>query len=93
MSKNLHGSARAYARRLLKYDYFEHAEMPAGIGEILAWGSKDRFLAARIVQVWMESPHHRRLLLLPSARRAGFGLWAGNFRGHGDVRMAVGRVS
>lgn len=93
MSKSLHGSARAYAKRLIKHDYFHHANLPGGIGETLAWGSKRNFDPAKIVQLWMESPPHRRLLLLPSARKGGFGIWAGNFRNYVDVRMAVGRVS
>jgi uncharacterized protein YkwD len=47
------------------------------VGETLAWGSRNRGAAARIVQAWMQSPPHREEILRPSFRDVGIGVVRG----------------
>jgi Cysteine-rich secretory protein family len=48
------------------------------VGETLAWGWGHGGSANRIVQSWMRSPGHRRVLLRPDYRELGVGVvWGG----------------
>lgn len=47
------------------------------LGECLAWGQGPLAEPAAIVQAWMHSPGHRRLLLARHAREAGIGVARG----------------
>ncbi len=93
LSPWIQGRTREYARTLIRRDVFTHSNVPPGIGEVLAWGTKARMTPRKIAQKWLNSPSHRALLLHPKARKAAFGLWGGKFKRHNGVRMAVGRVS
>jgi uncharacterized protein YkwD len=44
------------------------------VGECLAWGTGTRGTPDGIVQAWMDSPPHRRLVLSARARQLGIGL-------------------
>jgi uncharacterized protein YkwD len=47
------------------------------LGENLAWGSGRRAAARSIVQAWLRSPAHRRILLDPGFRVVGIGIARG----------------
>lgn len=48
------------------------------VGETLGWGWGGGGSAHEIVQAWMRSPEHRRILLTPSYREMGVGVvWGG----------------
>ena len=48
------------------------------VGETLAWGWGAGASPDRIVQAWMHSPEHRRVLLRPRYRELGVGVvWGG----------------
>jgi uncharacterized protein YkwD len=69
VSPSLRRSARRYARRMLRHDYFGHGSRISAsrrfrrLGETLGlnWGWRARW--RRIVRAWMRSPSHRRILL------------------------------
>jgi hypothetical protein len=58
--------------------------------EVVAWGYPD---TAAVVEGWMNSPEHRRILLDPDLGEAGFSrvgaYWTGNFGGAARVRSAA----
>lgn len=59
-------------------------------GEILAWGVGARSTPASLVDAWMDSPPHRRVLLSDRYRGVGIGLRAGTpFGGRGVTAAAV----
>ena len=84
-SEALVGSARSYARRMLKSDYFGHlASIPAGgnflfLGETLAWHSGWRPRVGAAFSRWMNSPPHKAVLLTPTFRFIGTGKARGRF--------------
>ncbi len=49
-------------------------------GENIALASDTHELAARFVQMWLDSPAHRENLLRPGFRYTGIGVWGGNGR-------------
>jgi uncharacterized protein YkwD len=56
------------------------------VGENLAWGTRAKGTARQILRMWMASPSHRRVLLMPSFRDVGLGVeW-----GVPDRRLAGG---
>src|SRR5918998_4476652 len=68
-SYSLFISAKLYARRMMRSDYFGHqARIPVAsrfrmAGETLAWHRGWRLSPRRTVRRWMGSPSHRALLL------------------------------
>jgi uncharacterized protein YkwD len=86
-ARRLCGSARAYALRMLRADFFGHqARLPIACrcrtrGEVLAWHSGLRPRARLVVRMWLASPPHRRLLLSPAFSSLGAGLARGGFIG------------
>ena len=84
-SETLVGSARGYARYMLRHDYFGHlASLPVGgsfqlRGETLAWHTGWRARVARTFRMWMNSPPHRAALLNPAFRYIGTGKAKGRF--------------
>ena len=88
-SSRLADAARAYARDMVRRDFFSHTS-PSGetivdrlarasrlVGENLAWGSGSRATPRAIVRSWMNSPGHRANILRGSYRRFGAGVAAG----------------
>jgi uncharacterized protein YkwD len=61
------------------------------VGEVLAWLIDPRPTAAAVVQAWMHSPGHRKVILRPGFRDAGVGLATGNprIRGGAGATFAV----
>ena len=86
-SGSLNNSSGAYARRMLRHDFFGHGSSidVAGAfrsaGETLAyhtgWDAQPRRTIAR----WMNSPGHRAVLLSPGFRWVGMGLARGRLGG------------
>ena len=44
------------------------------IGEVLAWGAGPRSRPIDVLERWLDSPSHRRILLAPQARDIGIGI-------------------
>jgi uncharacterized protein YkwD len=84
-SEVLTGSARTYARHMLKHDYFGHlALIPSGgnfpiTGETLEWHPGWRRRVAFAFSRWMGSPSHRAVLMSPSFRFIGTGRVSGRW--------------
>ena len=86
-SPSLHRSASAYARWMLRAEYFGHLSRIRAsgrfsmLGETLAWHSGRRARVARTVRRWMQSPPHRALILHPGFRWLGAGMARGRLSG------------
>lgn len=94
-SEDLTGSARNYARYMLRNDYFGHlASIRAGgsfrfLGETLAWHSGCRPRVAATFSRWMASPPHRAVLMSPTYRFIGTGPVNGRYgRGRATAWVA-----
>ncbi len=87
-SASLHRSASAYARWMLRSEYFGHLSRIrasgrfARLGEALAWHSDRRARVSRTVRGWMNSPPHRALILHPGFRWVGAGMARGRLQGY-----------
>jgi uncharacterized protein YkwD len=85
----LHRSARAYARWMLRHDYFGHlsgiraSSRYSMLGENLAWHTGYAARIRRTVRRWMRSPAHRALILHRGFRWLGAGMARGRL---GEVR-------
>jgi uncharacterized protein YkwD len=86
-SYSLFISAKLYARRMIRSDYFGHqARIPVAArfraaGETLAWHSGWRLSPRRTVRQWMGSPSHRAVLLSSRFTQIGVGRARGNYWG------------
>jgi uncharacterized protein YkwD len=86
VSRHLNRSAGAYARRMLRLDYFGHgpsidvASAFRSAGETLAWHSGWRPQPRRTIVRWMRSPGHRAVLMSPGFRWVGIGVARGRLR-------------
>jgi uncharacterized protein YkwD len=86
-SASLHRSASAYARWMLRSEYFGHLSRIrasgrfARLGEALAWHSERGAQVSRTVHRWMQSPPHRALILHPGFRWLGAGMARGRLSG------------
>jgi uncharacterized protein YkwD len=83
VSSDLNRSAGAYARRMIRLDFFGHgpsidvAGAFRSAGETLAWHSGRHPQPRKIVSRWMDSPGHRAILMSRSFRWVGIGLARG----------------
>jgi uncharacterized protein YkwD len=90
-SYSLFVSAKLYARRMMRSDYFGHqARIPVAsrfkaAGETLAWHRGWRLSPRQTVRRWMDSPSHRAVLLSSRFNRVGVGRARGRYAG----RMAT----
>jgi uncharacterized protein YkwD len=86
-SYSLFISAKVYARRMIRSDYFGHqARIPVAsrfraAGETLAWHSGWRLAPRKTVRSWMHSPPHRAVLLSSRFSRLGVGRARGRYAG------------
>jgi uncharacterized protein YkwD len=91
VSNDLNRSSGAYARRMLRLDFFGHGpsiDVAGGFrsaGETLAWHTGWNAQPRRTVGRWMNSPPHRAVLLSSRFRWVGMGL----ARGKLGSRMAT----
>jgi uncharacterized protein YkwD len=85
----LQRAAELHSLDMAARDYFEH-ETPDGVhpdarivrqgyppilvGENLAWGELAKSAPASVVEMWMQSPGHRRNILEPKYREIGIGM-------------------
>jgi uncharacterized protein YkwD len=80
-------SARAYARWMLRVDYFGHADRIRTsarfrlLGETIAWHTGRRARVRVTLRRWLRSPPHRALILSRRFRRIGAGLARGRMHG------------
>jgi uncharacterized protein YkwD len=83
VSKGLKRSSGAYARRMLRHDFFGHGArigVPGGFrsaGETLAYHTGWKPKPRRTIARWMNSPGHRAVLLSTRFRWVGLGLARG----------------
>jgi uncharacterized protein YkwD len=65
-----------------------HSAAPSAslLGEDLAWGTGSDALPEAIVQAWMDSPPHRRIMLDCRFSQLGVGIATGRF---GDLASAT----
>src|SRR5579872_6262310 len=90
----LERAARAHSRSMLTTQVFAHGSFASRlrvfhvqaslVGENLAWATGSDASAGAIVQAWLASPPHRRILLGASFRLVGIGDIAGTFQGAPD---------
>jgi uncharacterized protein YkwD len=86
-SASLHHSASAYARWMLRADFFGHLSRIRAsgsfstLGEALAWHSDSRARVRETVRHWMQSPPHRALIVHPGFRWLGAGMARGSLSG------------
>ena len=84
-SYSLFITAKLYALRMMRTDYFGHlSRIPVAsgwhtAGETLAWHSGWRLSPRRTVWAWMGSPSHRAILLSSRFRRIGVGRARGRY--------------
>jgi uncharacterized protein YkwD len=105
-STALRGAAREHSSDMLARGYFEHdgpaesfdkrirrfLESPL-VGENIAWGTGKYASAEGIVDLWMHSPTHRHIILMPALHRVGLGVATGSFKGNPGAAMATADFS
>jgi uncharacterized protein YkwD len=95
VSTTLTRAARAHSVDMIRRRYFAHGDFrnrllrfgvrTGRIGEDLGWSIDDEAAIQRVVAMWLASPRHRYVLLLPSFRRLGIGVAEGPFKDHPDT--------
>jgi uncharacterized protein YkwD len=102
----LRSSAREHSSDMLARQYFEH-DAPGEtfdhrirrhlksslVGENIAWGTGRYASPEALVKLWMNSPTHRRIILMRDLRRVGLGVAVGTFDGSPDAAMATADFS
>lgn len=102
----LASSAQSHSDSMLQGGYFSH-DGPQGIwdvrirrylsrslvAEILAYGSGPYATPRGLMNAWMHSPEHRRIILTPGLRFVGVGISTGTYRGSHGVAMATADFS
>jgi uncharacterized protein YkwD len=63
------------------------------VGEVLAYGSGGFGTAKGLVDLWMASPPHRRVILTPGMRRVGISVIRGPFLGQPSISLATADFS
>jgi uncharacterized protein YkwD len=97
VSESLNRSSGAYARKMLRHDFFGHGasiDVPGGFrsaGETLAYHTGSAAQPRRTVSRWMNSPGHRAVLLSPGYQWVGMGMARGTL-GSSGVTMWVAHV-
>ena len=99
-------AAREHSADMLARGYFEHdgpkesfdkrirrfLKSPL-VGENIAWGTGRYASPEGIVRLWMHSPPHRRIILMPTLHRVGLGVAMGSFQGNHGAVMATADFS
>ena len=84
-------AARGHSRDMVARGYFAHGDFPSRVrrtgwmrsrgewrlGENLAWGTGAMATPGAVVEAWLASPSHRRIMLARGLRRVGIGVAAG----------------
>ena len=105
-SAALRGAAREHSSDMLKRAYFAHNSPNESfgkrirrhlasplVGENIAWGTGSYGTPAGIVGMWMHSPAHRHIILMPTLHRVGLGVATGSFHGSDETVMATADFS
>ena len=97
--RSLQRAARAHTRSMVSRNFFAHGDFASrmrqfGIrapymAENLAWGSGSASNPRSLVQMWLNSPPHRRNLLRPGFRRVGVGALMATFSGASGARVVT----
>jgi uncharacterized protein YkwD len=101
-SNALRGAAREHSSDMLEHGYFRHdsttetfdkrirrhLESPL-VGENIAWGTGSYGTPEGLVSLWMHSPEHRHIILMPALHRIGLGIATGSFKGVPGAVMAT----
>jgi len=90
-------AARGHSADMIRRQYFAHGAvagraLAAGargplFGEDLAWMTS--LTAQWVVNVWLNSPTHRAVLLRPGFKRVGIGISYGTFAGHSGAGVVT----
>jgi uncharacterized protein YkwD len=97
LSRRLNRAADAHTHEMLRNDYFDHVSSDGSsfarrihrytraglVGEALAALGQRDGVARAVVQMWMNSPPHREVLLTRGFRRIGVGRHWGTLSGRG----------
>jgi uncharacterized protein YkwD len=105
-SAALRKSARAHSSDMLARQYFEHDAPNESfdhrirrylnselVGENIAWGTGRYATPEGLVKLWMNSPTHRKIILMRSLKRVGLGVAIGKFDGSPGAAMATADFS
>ena len=95
LAATLTRAARAHSVDMIRRRYFAHGDFRSRlwrfgvrtgrVGEDLGWSIDDGAATQRVVAMWLASPKHRYVLLLPAFRRIGVGVADGPFEGRPDT--------
>jgi uncharacterized protein YkwD len=101
-SAQLRSVARVHSDDMLQRDYFDHDSPNEAwdvrvarslksslIGEDIAWGAGAYGTPEGIVDQWMHSAPHRRIILMAGMHHVGVGLSTGTFAGTPAATMAT----
>jgi len=87
-------AARAHSIDMIRRRYFAHGDFrgrllrfgvtTGRVGEDLGWSIDDEAAIQRVVAMWLASPKHRYVLLLPAFRRLGVGVAEGPLKDQPD---------
>jgi uncharacterized protein YkwD len=84
MIRRAYFAHRAYAGRIAR------AGAPGNwVGEVLGWIVDTDDAVQTVVELWLESPTHRAVLLSPAATRVGIGVARGDFMGWTGVDVVT----
>lgn len=77
-------SGESFDQRVLR---FQDRRQVRWLGETIGWGCGELSTPEEMVQMWMDSPPHRKTLLDPRFKIVGVGTWVGDFQGYEGVRV------
>jgi uncharacterized protein YkwD len=97
--RTLQRAARSHTRSMVSRNVFAHGDFASRmrqfgvrghyLAENLAWGSGSASTPRALVQMWLNSPPHRRNLLRPGFRRVGVGAMMATFGGASGARVVT----
>ena len=97
--RTLQRAARSHTRTMVSRNVFAHGDFASRmrqfgargpyLAENLAWGSGSAASPRALVQMWLNSPPHRRSLLRPGFRRVGVGAMMATFSGASGARVVT----
>ena len=97
--RTLQRAARSHTRTMVSRNVFAHGDFASRmrqfgvrgryLAENLAWGSGSASTPRALVQMWLNSPPHRRNLLRPGFRRVGVGAMMATFSGASGARVVT----
>ena len=101
-SRRLRDAAREHSADMLAKQYFEHDSPGESfdlrirhhlsapfVGENIGWGTGKYATPEGMVNLWMHSAPHRKVLLMPRLRRIGLGIATGRFEGTDNAAIVT----